>query len=278
MEFKYFSKDGEILPTEKAVVPLSSIEYQYGFGVYESVRVAGSTPRFLDDHLARLQESARAIGLEHSFSNSSIYGIVRELIEKNAVETCNLKILLIGGKSAAEASLYILCLNPLFPDKALYRDGVPCITYPYERLFPHAKTLNMLGSYLAYRASQRAGAYDALLVNRAGHITEGTRTNFFCMREKTIASSPEKAILPGVMRKKILEIAAKNGYVLEEKSIVLSDVVTYDGAFLTSTSSKILPIRSIDDTALRIPPAMCELMRLFDAFLKNETSRGKAAS
>src|SRR3990167_11311238 len=101
MEFKYFSKDGEILPTEKAVVPLSSIEYQYGFGVYESVRVAGGTPRFLDDHLARLQESARAIGLEHSFSNSSIYGIVRELIEKNEVETCNLKILLIGGPSTS---------------------------------------------------------------------------------------------------------------------------------------------------------------------------------
>ena len=302
MEFKYFSHNGTLKPVEEAVIPLSNIEYQYGFGVYESIRVAGGTPRFLDDHLARLQESARAIGLEHSFSNSSIYGIVQELIEKNAVETCNLKILLIGGPSTSfdpfdglrvaprnskgdktqdkslgvnktkeGATLYILCLNPVFPDKKLYRDGVKCITHNYERAFPHAKTLNMLGSYLAYRKAKHAGAYDALLINRDGYITEGTRTNFFCIQGKTIISPREGDILPGVTRKMLMRAISGNGYTFKEGRVAPSDVKDYDGAFLTSTSSKILPIRMIDEIALPvIPEVLRELMILFDAFLAQE--------
>jgi len=270
MEFKYFSHNGTLKPVEEAVIPLSNIEYQYGFGVYESIRVAGGTPRFLDDHLARLQESARAIGLEHSFSNSSIYGIVRELIEKNEVETCNLKLLLIGGKTKEDASLYILCLNPIFPDKKFYRDGVHCVTYEYERLFPHAKTLNMLGSYLAYRKAKHAGAYDALLINRNEYITEGTRTNFFCIQGKTIISPKEEDILPGVTKKMLMRVASGNGYTIMESRVALSDVKRYDGAFLTSTSSKLLPIRTIDEIVFPVTPtALRELMILFDAFLEH---------
>src|SRR3990167_10192080 len=173
MEYKYFSRNGETLPIEQASIPLSSIEYQYGFGVYETIRVTNGVPNFLQDHLERLAESARIIELEHAFSDESVARAISQLIQKNEVETCNLKILLIGGQTKESATLYILCLNPLFPNKKLYRDGVHCITYEHERMFPHAKTLNMLGSYLAYRKARMAGAYEALLVNCDGCITEG---------------------------------------------------------------------------------------------------------
>src|SRR3989338_9614916 len=108
MDFKYFSKNGELLPVEDAVIPLSNIEYQYGFGVYETIRVVNGVPYFLKEHLERLEESARAIDLKHTFASTSIYGSVGELIATSGTGTYNLKILLIGGK---EPSLYILCLN-----------------------------------------------------------------------------------------------------------------------------------------------------------------------
>src|SRR6185369_1129899 len=111
-------------------------------------------------------ESARSIGLTHVYSAEDVSKAITELLEKNSAETCNVKILLIGGRSAEDAELNILCLNPLFPDKKLYRDGISTITYEYERAFPHAKTLNMLQSYLAYRKAKEAGAYDALLIDR----------------------------------------------------------------------------------------------------------------
>lgn len=268
MSFEYFSRNGTILAIGEANVPLSNIEYQYGFGVYETIRRSNGTLYFLDQHIERLLESARIIGLAHTFASDSVKTFVRELAEKNGAETCNIKILLIGAPRAEDAQLNILCLNPHFPDKKLYRDGVTCVTYPHERPFPHAKTLNMLQSYLAYRKAKEAGAYDALLLDKNGCITEGTRTNFFCIKDATLFSPPEDEILLGVTRAAVLKVAAKIGMTLQYAAAHQSVISGYDGAFLTSTSSKILPVNSIDGKPLDVQsPALRELMAAFDDFL-----------
>lgn len=267
MDFKYFSKNGKILPIEEAVIPISNIEYQYGFGVYENIRVHEGIPYFLDDHIERLAESARVIGLQHSFQETDIKKSVTDLVKKNGAGTYNLKVLLIGGKNP---ELYILCFNPLFPDKKLYKGGANFITYEYERPFPHAKTLNMLESYLAYKDAEAKGCYDALLINSKGCITEGTRVNFLLLRGRTLVSPPESEILLGVTRKAVLKVAEENGFSLEEHEIRFSDVITADDVFVTSTSSKIIPVRSIDGHALATAPdVLRELMGLFDEFLKS---------
>lgn len=268
MTFNYFSKNGEVLPLKDAVVPLSSIEYSYGYGVYETLRVSNGVVHFLSDHLDRLLESARIINLEHIFEASKIEKYLIELIKENKVETCNVKILLIGGSKKEEAQLFIICLNPLFPDKRLYRDGANLVTSQYERIYPHAKTMNMLQSYLAYRKAREVGAYDSLIINRAGFVTEGTRTNFFCIRGKTIYTPSEKDILLGVTRKMVLKVALDNGYRVEEANIGVGDIAEYDGAFISSTSSKIIPIKTVDDKVLKpIPEELKRLMSLFDEFL-----------
>ncbi|MBI2612594.1 aminotransferase class IV family protein [Candidatus Kaiserbacteria bacterium] len=278
MDLKYFSKNGKILPIGEAAIPLSNIEYQYGFGVYENIRVNDGIPYFLDDHVERLLESARIIGIAHSFSEASVRKSVTDLVKKNGAGTparpndghsgrYNLKVLLIGGK---EPALYIVCLNPLFPDKKLYTEGADFVTYEYERPFPHAKTLNMLQSYLAYKEAYEADCYDALLINGKGCITEGTRTNFFCIQGRTLVSAPESEILLGVTRKAVLKMAKENGYTLEERELRFSDVIHSDGAFVTSTSSKIIPVRSIDKHAITVASnTLRELMELFDEFLQN---------
>ncbi|OGG53606.1 hypothetical protein A3H16_02290 [Candidatus Kaiserbacteria bacterium RIFCSPLOWO2_12_FULL_53_8] len=265
MAFKYFSCNGVILPTEEAVVPLSNIEYSYGFGVYESIRIANGVAYFVSDHIERLMESARIIGLRHPYTPEFVSNSIIQLLKGNEAGTCNVKILLIGG---AEASLNILCLNPLFPDKKLYRDGVIVVTYEYERPFPHAKTLNMLQSYLAYREAKEAGAYDALLIDKEGCILEGTRTNFFCIKDKTFFTPDENDILFGVARKVVLKVAAENGFAIEQRDIRPADLKNYDGAFLTSTSSKILPIRSVDAHQFgEQSSALKNLMQAFDTFM-----------
>jgi branched-chain amino acid aminotransferase len=269
MPYKYFSRNGDILPIEQAVVPLGSIEYSYGFGVYETIRLSGSVIYFLEEHCQRLLESARLIALPHTFSADFAARSVRQLVDKLETETCNLKVLLIGGSTPEAATLYIMGLNPLFPDRKLYTDGAATITYQYERDFPHAKTLNMLSSYLAYRQARAAGAYDALLVNRNACVTEGTRTNFFGLKDRVIVTPPEDAILLGVTRGHVLEVARQNDFEILERDIPLTDIGDYDACFLTSTSSKILPIRSIDGHTFGRPTApLKELMQAFDQFLK----------
>ena len=265
MAYTYFSRNGRLLPTAQAAVPLSDIHYGYGFGVYETVRVLKGAPRFLGEHCERLMRSAEIIGLEHTFTPAAVTKYVQDLIIKNKAENCNIKILLIGGSTADAASLNILCLNPRYPDRKFYKEGVRMITKELERPFPGAKTLNMLPSYLAYREARAVRAYDALLVNRRGHITEATGANVFALKDRTVFSPPAADILPGVTRDKILEIAMLNGFTVEEKDLKLSDITRYDNLFLTSTSAKIMPVRSVDKQAWAgVSPNLRDLMQLFD--------------
>ena len=268
--FNLFYHNGKLLPIAEAVIPLSSIEYAYGFGVYETIRVSNGVVYFLEDHMERLIESAKIIGLEHSFSQSAIEKGINDLVAETQSESFNIKLLLIGAPTKEGASLSALCFNPLFPDKKLFKEGASLITYNHERVFPHAKSLNMLQSYIAYKKAKEAGAYDALLVNRNGFITEGTRTNFFCIDGKIIYTPPEKDILLGVTRKALLKVAEANGYEIVQKDISLDGVKKYDGAFISSTSTKILPIKIIDAEILPSPSEnLKNLMVLFFDFLKN---------
>jgi len=269
MTYEYFSRNGQLLPASQAVVPLDDIAYAYGFGVYETVRVSGGIVYFAQQHAARLLASAREIGLEHGFSASDTEQAIQELVRKNQAEACNIKILLVGGPAAESATLYMQCLNPLFPDRKLYKEGATLITERYQREYPHAKTLNMLPSYLAYRRALAAGAYDALLVDDEGNITEGTRTNFFGMQGRTLISPPEAGILLGVMRTVVLKVAADNGFKVEERQIKPQDLAGYEAAFVTSTSSKVMPVRSIDNYEFGPrPETLNDLMRLTDQFLE----------
>lgn len=273
MQFEYFSRNGEILPIAHATMSLANIEFSYGFGVYETIRVHGGKPLFLADHLERLAHSAREIGLEHAFTSEMIGTYIDELVARNGADTCNLKILLIGAQKKEDAQLNLLCLAPLFPDKKFYRDGVLCTTHVHERAFPHAKTLNMLPSYVAFSEAKKKDAYDALFVNTRGHIVEGTRTNLLGIRGRTIVTPPESAILLGVTRKHVLEVAGQIGFDVKVKDIALDHVGDFENLFLTSTSSKIVPIRQIDDVRLNAAgPALKELMAAFDAFLDSATA------
>lgn len=283
-----FSKNGKILPISEATVSVFNVNYSYGFGVYENVRVKSNKALFLGDHLQRLFNSAKIIGLENLYNEVKISKWIDELIKylggedkkfpiaggqrgvlaKKEAVTCNLKILLIGGNTPKENELYILPLAPLFPDKKLYSIGANVCAVNHKRWNPQAKTLNMLPSYLAYREAKNKNCYDALFVDNDDCIREGTRTNFFTIKNKTIFTPPESKILAGVTRAKVLNVAAKNGYTIKETDIKIGDLANYDGAFITSTSSKIVPLKKINNFEYKqIPEELKNLIKLFNYYL-----------
>lgn len=268
--FKYFSKNGEILPIEEGTISLFNLEYSYGFGVYENIRVIHTIPYFLDLHIERLLTSAKIISLQHGFSHEILSEYIQNLIKAlGTEETYNIKVLLIGGKTDKDVLLLLIPLRPHFTDRTLYRDGVSVITTAYERSFPNAKTLNMLQSYMAYRKAREHNCYEALLLNKNGYITEGTRTNFFLIKKNSIVSAPKETILEGVTKKIVLALAGKNGYDIREAFVATTDLPEYDGAFFTSTGAKIMPIRAIDSYVFpAIPEQVRNLMKLYDDYLK----------
>src|SRR6185437_293585 len=268
MTFTHFSKNGELLPIADAVVSVKDLHFQYGFGVYESLRVRNSIVYFVEMHAERLMESARVIGLEHIYSREQVVDFIKQVSEKNGLESSNIKMLLIGGKTPEEANLYIFPVLPMYPDRKLYKHGATVETVTYERFMPNAKTLNMLPSYLFFTKARKNGHYDALLLGKDTTIHEGTRTNFFAIKDTTLITPPVEFVLDGVIRQTLIATAKKNGYTVKEEKIPLSSLRDFDGAFLTSTSTKILPLAKVDDIELpEIPDKLKELMKIYDDFI-----------
>ncbi len=261
-------RNGELLPAADAVLPVANTELEYGFGVYETIRIENGIAYFTQQHVDRLLHSAHHIDLEHAFTTQQITEQLNTFITHALAiaQTCNIKILFLGAANPADVQLYLFASAPLFVDRKLYKTGCHTITHSYERPFPEAKTLAMLGSYLAYREAKKHGAYDALLLNRNQEITEGTRTNFFTVNtdKKILYHPPQAEILEGVTKIVLQDIAIQNGWSVEQRPIHLSEISSYDGAFLTSTSTKVLPIKSIDDFVFEtITPRVLELSQLY---------------
>lgn len=268
MSFEYFSKNGVILPVSDALIPLENIAYQYGFGVYETLKVRNRIIYFVRQHVERLLQSAKIIGLDHAFVHKQIESYIYELNDKLEAQSCNIKILLIGGKTAGDSLLFILPLAPIFPDRKLYTKGATVEAVVYERFLPNAKTLNMLPSYLFYTKAKKNGHYDALFLDKQNNILEGTRTNFFVIKGNTLITPPKEKVLEGVTMQTVIAVATENGFEVKEEEIIYSKLSSFDGAFLTSTSSKIIPIIQIDDLKFsEIPLEVKRLMKLYDEFL-----------
>jgi len=280
----FISHNHRLTPKEQALISIESIEFSYGFGVYELIRLSKGRLLFAELHIERLMQSAKIIGLEHEFDIQTILRDIQILVDKNRVEvkveddnrespnpniqSCNIKIILVGGKTAADAHLYIMMLAPKFLDKKTYRDGVAVITKIYERFLPQAKTLNMLPSYLLYKEATVKQSFDMLLLNRYGYILEGTRSNFFAIRGPTVYTPPLDIVLNGISRQTVIACAKKHGYTIEEVKILASDLFSFAGAFLTNTSGKIVPIRTVDGRSFpNITAEIKRLMELYDEYI-----------
>ena len=270
MNFKQISHNGEIKGIEQAVLHIESVEGMYGFGVYETVKVRKNIVYFLPQHIERLLKSARLIDLGHRFSQKQLEDFTTQFIEHLGRVDSNLKLALYGSKSEDTAQLYIIPSAPLFPNRTWYRDGVSLMTYTYERFMPQAKTLNMLASYYIYKKAQQQNNYDALLLDTKGTIREGTRTNVYVMKGKKIYSPPKEDVLEGVTMMSIEKVLAQTEYSIEYREIPFESLSEYDSMFISSTSTKILPVTTIDGKKqYEISPELRALIATYEGALDN---------
>ncbi|MDD9952906.1 MAG: aminotransferase class IV [Candidatus Woesearchaeota archaeon] len=256
----HLSKNGQLIPVTEGVVPVDNLAFTYGYGVYESMKVRHGHLFFPELHVQRLRDSAAVLGMQVRWKDNEILGFVHELVADIGEDAYNIKMLLVGGE------LFIFGLAPTFVPKKLYKQGAHTITYVGERLFPNAKSLNMLMSYLAYTQAKAASAYDALLVDHEGYIPEGTRTNLFFTDGTTIYTPPKQDILQGVTRATLIDALEEEGISVLQKKLHKNELKKY-GLFLTSTSSKVVPLKTVDDIVLEIPALVRSVMRIYDAKL-----------
>lgn len=245
---KHAVRNGTIIPESEAVLPVTRREVFFNFSVYESLKVLRGTALFVSEHLDRLFDSARILELSHPFSREEIGESIDALVAKDELTEATIKLLVVGG----EEPLYIVYSTslPTYPDE-YYLRGARAITYAGERIMPRAKSNCLLLNYMASREASRRDALEALLVDRHGKATEGTRSNLFAVRDGELITA-EEDVLYGVTRKHILEIAEEQGLPVRFEKIDADGLRAgaYSELFISSTSMGALPIGVLDGISL----------------------------
>jgi branched-chain amino acid aminotransferase len=276
--------NGEFVAWEDAKVHVLTHAMHYGTGVFEGIRAyeteRGTAVFRHQDHLNRLENSAKLYYMDLPFSKEQIRDATRDLIARTGFKSCYIRPLVWRGYGP-------MGLNPLDnPVEAMVavwewgaylgeegqRNGVRARVSSYRRvssdsLIPHAKASGQyLNSVLAKIESLKSGYEEAILLDDKGHVSEGTGENIFVIRNGVIYTPPQTAgILDGINRKTCMQIARDLGYELVERDIARAEVALADEVFLTGTACELTPLREIDDIEVGPPgPITREIQRVFD--------------
>ena len=232
--------------------------------VYEVIRLTDGKPQFLPEHYARLENSLGAIGMPVPFTSEKLADSIRELAEEGQIKDHNLKLEVdVSGHG-------VLYLNPThYPSAQQYAEGVKTELFRGERKNPNIKMMDQALRDATDAAIREHNLYEVILVDRGGQITEGSRSNIFFIKNGEVFTSPLHQVLPGVTRGKIIEIVRSKGIRVHEEPISASDIASFDAAFISGTSPKVLPISSVGDIAYDVnEPLLRDIMAWYDeAFL-----------
>jgi len=214
--------------------------------IYEVLRVIDSKPIFLEDHLKRMKNSFRVINEEFLMSYEEINTKINTLIKTENKYEGNIKI----TYGICEKILRVFFIEHTYPSDDMYEKGVETILYFGERENPNAKIVNENFREKVNNEIKNKRVYEAILVDKNGYITEGSKSNIFMVKNNELLTSPIKSVLPGVTRGEIINVAKKLKLKIKEVEYKYSDINKLDGMFISGTSPKVLPIKSVNDVSL----------------------------
>lgn len=214
--------------------------------IYEVLRVINGKAVFLEAHIKRMENSFELIGEDFPLKYDDIYLKISELIKRENKSIGNIK--LTYSLYAKEFKVFFVPHS--YPTKEMYEKGVKTILYFGERTNPNAKIINDEFRNKVNIEINKNNAFEAILVDRNGFITEGSKSNIFMVKGNELITSPVKAVLPGVTRGEIIELAKKNGIIVREEEFSYKDIYKLDGMFISGTSPKVLPINKAGEVNL----------------------------
>ncbi|WP_420460555.1 aminotransferase class IV [Neolewinella sp.] len=258
------------LPSGAAQLPVSDLSILRGYGVFDYFRFAGGKPRFLDDHLARLQDSIDALHLELKVTDRGLTDIVHELIERNGGGDGGIRIVVTGGLSAdgytpTAPTLLLLGYPHLSPPTERYAMGCHCMLHHYERQLPRVKSIDYLEGIRIQPLLQQRGAQYPLYVDRDGLVRESDRSNFLIVHDGSLVT-PYEDILLGITRKHLLKLARQLNIPVEERAVSVAELLGADEAILCSTVKGALPITRVDGKEIGAGAAGATTRKLMQAW------------
>ena len=276
--------NGEIVPIEKAVVPIEDRGYQFGDGVYEFVASYEGHPFMLEEHLDRLERSMRGTGLRPHLPRrhpKSRPGSVRpfrlpagRLIHSDFEGHRSRNHAFTPGMTPQ----IIMTIRPVKEIPAEKRNnGATAITVKDTRWGRcDIKTVQLLSNSLAKQKSLDAGCDDAIFVSDQGVVREGTSSNLFIVSGGRLTTHPlTDNILPGITRMVVLNLCKAADLDVEESFFGVDALLGANEVFLTGTVTELLPVVRIDDKAIGHGEAGPITRRLYD-LLRKQAMAGSA--
>src|SRR5882762_3172936 len=256
--------DGNFYAEGDAKVSVFDHGLLYGDGIFEGIRFYNGRVFRLEEHLARLWDSARSICLEIPMTVRDMTEAVLETIRQNHLRDGYIRLLVTRGignlglnpTQCESPSVIIIAATIALYHQDFYRKGLTIVTCATRRssqaaLNPAVKSLNYLNNVMARIEANLAGADEALMLNDAGNVAECTADNVFIVKRGQILTPPITAgALRGITRSVVFEIAAELGVKVREADITRHDVFVADECFLTGTAAEIVPVVKADGRSI----------------------------
>jgi branched-chain amino acid aminotransferase len=278
--------NGELLPVSAAKISVLDHGLLYGDGVFEGIRFYNKRPFKLDEHIHRLEYSARAIALTLPFTRDQLSDAVKQLIAAFDGSDGYLRMVLTRGEGAMglnplgchHPNLFIIADQLQLVSEKVRREGARVVIasirrLPLDGLDPRIKSLNYLNHILARIEANNAAADEAILLNQQGRVAEGSAENIFILRKGKLVTPPvTEGALEGITRQTVIDLATRAAIPVQETPIAPYDLYTADECFLTGSGAEMMPVREVDGRAMTYCPGRVynTLMEGFNRLIKND--------
>ena len=210
--------NGQIIKEEEAKISISDLSYQFGYGLFETIRCEQGIPLFFENHYKRLTHSAKELGMAFPVEQEEVRNWIKSVLSANKLTQARVKIII--SRRLEDKFNVLVMASPIEKPPGSYS----LLSYTLSRdsksvSFRH-KTTSRADSYVAYKKALEEGFNDALYINEKNELVECTRANIFLvMEDKIITPLLESGILSGVTRANVIEIAKQEGITVEEKNV-----------------------------------------------------------
>lgn len=227
---------------------LEEVAFQ-GRTIYEVIRIMAGKPLFMEEHLQRLVQSGRSLGMPVEGLEDQVAEAMKQVVVHCEIQDNNLKIV-AGYLENGNFSYVVFPVKSFYPPESYYEKGVKTILMAVERENPNAKVINPELSAQVDHLRETTDIFEGLLVDREGNLTEGSRSNVFFIQGECLLTPKSSHVLLGITRQKLLQIVEEGQILFEEAEIKAEDLSRFDACFITGTSIGLLPVAQVEDVTL----------------------------
>jgi len=258
--------NGRITNDRDAMVSVFDHGLLYGEGVYETLRTYHGRPFLYERHTRRLRNSAAMINLPLPFSDDQLASDIQDTMAASDLSggEAYIRVLVTRGvgdltydpKATPIPSVIIIVKTQVDPAPEAYQLGVDVVIVDVVRNHPDTvnpmiKSNNLLNSALAMQQAIQRGAFEGIMRNHRGDLSECTTSNLFIVKDGAALTPPlTSGLLPGITREFIFDIGKEVGVDVREAVLRDDDLFSADEAFLTSTTREAVPIVTVDERVI----------------------------